>query len=204
MKRTYAPVIASISLATAGWMMVKLAPPAAADGDVDSDDNASGGPELRAVSIVHGMTFSLNQREVVPGTQGPTTMVTHVQAAVPPGPPINGLVPPGPPQIDLVVRVVAPDMEIAHAAGALTAIGLMRGMPLAQISAAFAQLNWNIQIKSVRGQVDPLSLIDGAKANALDQFLISAIIAGDRPGGGCDGAIPFLQQGALVLGFSQN
>jgi hypothetical protein len=200
MKRIYAPVIASISLATAGWMMVKLAPPAAAEGDVDSDDNAGGGPELRAVSIVHGMTFSLNQREVVPGTQGPTTMVTHVQAAVPSGPPNTQAVP----QIDLVVRVVAPDMEIAHAAGALTALALMRGMPLAQISAAFAQLNWNIQIKSVRGQVDPLSLIDATKANALDQFLISAIIAGDRPGGGCDAAIPFLQQGAFVLGFSPN
>src|ERR1700712_1571138 len=121
MKRPYAPLIVSISLATAGWMMVKLAPPAAADGDADTDDNAAGGPELRAVSIVHGMTFSLNQREVVPGTQGPTTMVTHVQATVPPGPPINGLVPPGPPHIDLVVRVVAPDMEIAQAAGAVSA-----------------------------------------------------------------------------------
>ena len=204
MKRLYAPIIASISLATAGWLTVVLASPASADPDADSDDNAGGGPELRAVSIVHGMTFSLSQREVVPGTQGPTTMVTHVQAAIPPGPPQNGVVPPGPPQIDLVVRIVAPDMEVAHAAGALTAIGLMRGMPLAQISAAFAQLNWDIQIKSVRGQVDPLSLIDATKANALDQFLISAIIAGDRPGGGCDAAIPFLQQGALVLGFAQN
>ncbi|HET9990079.1 MAG TPA: hypothetical protein VFQ65_16225 [Kofleriaceae bacterium] len=204
MKRTYAPIIASISLATAGWLTVVLASPASADPDADSDDNAGGGPELRAVSIVHGMTFSLSQHEVVPGTQGPTTMVTHVQAAIPPGPPNNGLVPSGPPQIDLVVRIVAPDMEVAHAAGALTAIGLMRGMPLAQISAAFAQLNWDIQIKSVRGQVDPLSLIDATKANALDQFLISAIIAGDRPGGGCDAAIPFLQQGAFVLGFSPN
>jgi hypothetical protein len=200
MKRTYAPVIASISLATAGWLMVTLAKPAAADTDPDSDDNASGGPELRAVSIVHGMTFSLSQREVVPGTQGPTTMVTHVQAAVPAASPNNA----APPQIDLVVRVVAPDMEIAHAAGALTALALMRGTPLAQISAAFAQLDWNIQIKSVRGQVDPLSLIDAPKANALDQFIISAIIAGDRPGGGCDAAIPFLQQGAFVLGFSPN
>jgi len=204
MKRTYAPIIASISLATAGWLTVVLTSPASADTDADSDDNSGGGPELRAVSIVHGMTFSLSQREVVPGTQGPTTMVTHVQALVPPGPPQNGVVPPGPPQIDLVVRVVAPDMEIAHAAGALTALGLMRGMPLAQISAAFAQLDWDIQIKSVRGQVDPLSLIDATKANALDQFIIGAIIAGDRPGGGCDAAIPFLQQGALVLGFSQN
>jgi len=147
------------------------------------------------------MTFTFNQREVA-NPQGGTTMITHVHAAVPPGPPnLNNVIPPGPPQIDLIVRITAPDMEIAHAAGALIALGLMRGLPLQQITGTFAQLNWAIQVKSVKGQVDPSSQVDATKAGALGQLLISAIIAGDRPGGGCDAAIPFIQQGAAALGF---
>jgi len=187
-----------MTLASAGTLFLTHVTPAVAD-DATDDDN----PELRVVSVVHGMSFTLNQREVVPGTQDPTTMVTHVHAAVPTGPPnINGAIPPGPPQIDLVVRLTAPDMEIAHAAGALTALGLMEGISLQQLTNTFAQLNWGIQIKSVKGQVDPNSLIDSTKAGALAELTIAAIIAGDRPGGGCDAAIPFIQQGAAALGFA--
>jgi hypothetical protein len=185
-------LVISTSLACA----VILAVASAAADPNDPDAEVDSGPELRAVSVVHGMTFTLSQRELVPGTQGPTTMITRVHSAVPPGPPqVEGL------QIDLTVRVIAPDMEIAHAAGALTALGLMRGLTVQQIAGTFAQLNWAVQIKAVKGQIDPAAQIDAAKAGALGQLLISAIIAGDRPGGGCDAAIPFIQQGAAALGF---
>ena len=202
MHRAYKSLLLSLTLACVAVIAIVHAPTASADATADADTNDDN-PELRVVSVVHGMTFTLNQREVVPGTQGPTTMVTHVHAAVPPGPPnINGAVPPGPPQIDLVVRLSAPDMEVAHAAGALTALGLMQGLPLQQITNTFAQLNWGIQIKSVKGQVDQSSLIDTTKAGALAELTIAAIIAGDRPGGGCDAAIPFIEQGAAALGFA--
>ena len=181
------------SLAVLGLLGIAIVPATTASADASADaDSNDDSPELRVVSVVHGMSFALNQREVVPGTQGPTTMITHIHAAIPPGPP----------QIDLVVRVTAPDMEVAHAAGALTAIGLMHGIPLQQITDTFAQLNWGVQIKSVKGQVDQNLLIDGTKAGALAELTISAIIAGDRPGGGCDAAIPFIEQGAAALGFA--
>lgn len=201
MQRAFKSLLLALSLSALAAFAVVHATSATADAnDPDANDDASG-PELRAVSIVHGMTFTLNQREV-PNTQGGTTMITHVHSAVPPGPPhINGAIPPGPPQIDLIVRITAPDMYLAHAAGALTALGLMRGLSLQQITGTFAQLNWAIQVKSVKGQVDPSSQIDATKGGALGQLLISAIIAGDRPGGGCDAAIPFIQQGAAALGF---
>jgi hypothetical protein len=57
-------------------------------------------------------------------------------------------------------------------------------------------------LKSVKGQVDQSSLIDTTKAGALAELTIAAIIAGDRPGGGCDAAIPFIEQGAAALGFA--
>lgn len=185
-------LLISTSLACA----VILAVASASADPNDPDAEVDSGPELRAVSVVHGMTFTLSQRELVPGTQGPTTMITRVHSTIPPGPPnVDGL------PIDLTVRVIAPDMEIAHAAGALTALGLMRGLTVQQIAGTFTQLNWAVQIKAVKGQVDPAAQIDAAKAGALGQLLISAIIAGDRPGGGCDAAIPFIQQGATALGF---
>ncbi len=182
----------STSLAVAVVLAIATASADPNDPDVEADN----GPELRAVSVVHGMTFTLSQREVVPGTQGPSTMVTRVHSAVPPGPPNSN-----PFAIDLTIKVIAPDMEVAHAAGALTALGLMQGLTVQQISDTFAQLNWSVQIKAVSGQVDPNARIDAIKAGALAQLLISAIIAGDRPGGGCDAAIPFIRQGAAALGF---
>jgi hypothetical protein len=192
MHRAYKPLLLSLTLACVAVIAIVHAPMASADAAAADPDTNDDNPELRVVSVVHGMTFTLNQREVVPGTQGPTIMITHVHAAIPPGPP----------QIDLVVRLTAPDMEIAHAAGALTALGLMHGLSLQQITTTFAQLNWGIQIKNVKGQVDQSSLIDTTKAGALAELTISAIIAGDRPGGGCDAAIPFIEQGAAALGFA--
>lgn len=183
-------LLISTSLACAVILAVASASADTADADAEVDNS----PELKAVSVVHGMTFTLTQRELVPGTQGPTTMVTRIHTAVPPGPPQID-------DTDLVVRVIAPDMEVAHAAGALTALGLMHGLTVQQITTTFTQLNWGVQIKSVKGQVSQNAVIDTTRAGALGQLLVSAILAGDRPGGGCDAAIPFLHQGGAALGF---
>jgi hypothetical protein len=192
-----------VSLALVGALSITALHSLTVAADPTADPDAGANPALRVVSVVHGMTFTLDQREVESRRQGPTIMITHVHAAVPPGPPnLEGAVPPGPPNIDLVVRSSAPDMEVAHAAGALTALGLMQGLTLPQLTNTFEQLGWGIHIETVKGQVDPRSQIDSTRAGALAELTIAAIIAGDRPGGGCDAAIPFIEQGAAALGFA--
>lgn len=162
------------------------------------DDGA--GPEFSVGANVHGDGYEVKQR-IVGDLQGPVTIVTKlsISTAVPPGPPpVNGAVPPGPPNLErLTVRVTVPSHGQAHAAGLLLAVGIAEGLPLDQLTAVFAQLNWSVKF-NIKGQLTP---IGAAHAGTLSNLIAAGLLVSDRPGGGCDGALGFFQIAAHSIGL---
>jgi hypothetical protein len=168
-------------------------------GHADEVDDGAG-PEFFVGANVHGDGYEVKQR-IVGDEEGPVTIVTKlsISTAIPPGPPnLNGAVPPGPPNVEkLTVRVTVPSHGQAHAAGLLLAVGVAEGLPLQQVAAVFAQLNWSVKF-TIKGQVTP---IGAAHAGTLSNLIAAGLLVSDRPGGGCDGALGFFQTAANLLGL---